>query len=410
MDNYSDSEVLNYLLTHGEYDLSAIRQELDAIKDKEILERHHNKIWQGRDGAYYTHLPDGKRTLLRRVSHDDLCMDIISFYKNMGTHLTIDKLFYLWLDYKLQMHEIKKETYDRYKADYIRYIEGTLFDQSLIDSITEDALENFIRKTIIDNHLTQKAFSGLRTILYGMFKYAKKQKYTTLSISSFFQDLDLSSRIFAINTKSRENQVFNESEIPLLLDWLTCHPCIERYGILLDFYTGLRVGELSALKYSDLTGKELHIQRQEIYYLDDDHKYFYEVVDYTKTHAGNRYIILPEQAIIIFNKIHEMNPSGEYLFEKNGHRIHKIRFNNYLYLACDAVGIPRRSMHKIRKTYGTMLINDGVDDALIMSQMGHSDIATTRKYYYFANKNRIHNQEQIEHAVNYAVKTDSSDS
>ncbi|MBP9997270.1 MAG: tyrosine-type recombinase/integrase [Lachnospiraceae bacterium] len=74
-------------------------------------------------------------------------------------------------------------------------------------------------------------------------------------------------------------------------------------------------------------------------------------------------------------------------------------FNNYLYKACDAVGIERRSMHKIRKTYGTMLIDSGVDDSLTMAQMGHADITTTRKFYYFSNKNDSSKDAQILKAV-----------
>lgn len=38
-------------------------------------------------------------------------------------------------------------------------------------------------------------------------------------------------------------------------------------------------------------------------------------------------------------------------------------------------------MHKIRKTYGTTLIDNNVDDALVAEMMGHKDISTTKKYY-----------------------------
>lgn len=66
---------------------------------------------------------------------------------------------------------------------------------------------------------------------------------------------------------------------------------------------------------------------------------------------------------------------------------------------CDALEIERRSKHKIRKTYGTALLDANVEDSLVMSQMGHSDITTTRKYYYYSRRNAEHKREQIMNAI-----------
>ena len=45
-------------------------------------------------------------------------------------------------------------------------------------------------------------------------------------------------------------------------------------------------------------------------------------------------------------------------------------------------------MHKIRKTYGTTLIDSDVDEGFITEQMGHSDISTTKNYIISAIKQR----------------------
>lgn len=42
-------------------------------------------------------------------------------------------------------------------------------------------------------------------------------------------------------------------------------------------------------------------------------------------------------------------------------------------------------MHKIRKTYCTTLLNANVPESVIKAQVGHVDIETTKKYYYFNN-------------------------
>ena len=63
--------------------------------------------------------------------------------------------------------------------------------------------------------------------------------------------------------------------------------------------------------------------------------------------------------------------------------------------------IDHRSTHKIRKTYGTTLLDNNVDDSIVSEQMGHSDIATTRKLYYFCNKSEKTKIAQINNAINF---------
>lgn len=68
---------------------------------------------------------------------------------------------------------------------------------------------------------------------------------------------------------------------------------------------------------------------------------------------------------------------------KNGKRITTRMFNYYLKKACKQVGIPSRSTHKIRKTYGSKLLQNDVDSAIVTKQMGHKDISTTQNYYHY---------------------------
>ena len=58
-------------------------------------------------------------------------------------------------------------------------------------------------------------------------------------------------------------------------------------------------------------------------------------------------------------------------------------------------------MHKIRKTYGTLLLDSDIEDSLVMEQMGHSDIATTRRYYHYSMKNEKNKLSQIAQAVRF---------
>lgn len=66
---------------------------------------------------------------------------------------------------------------------------------------------------------------------------------------------------------------------------------------------------------------------------------------------------------------------------------------------CRIVGIKPRPLHKARKTYATRLINAGVEDSLVQTQLRHADISTTRKFYYFDNRTAIEKSKAIERAI-----------
>jgi len=120
-----------------------------------------------------------------------------------------------------------------------------------------------------------------------------------------------------------------------------------------------------------------------------------------KTESGDRKIFLPESSKHTISSIIKLNPFGEFLFMKDGKRINSYRFNRYLEKACDKIGIARRSTHKIRKTYASALIDNGVSKSLVKEQMGHSDISTTEKYYYFNRDSDNENRKIINGALSY---------
>ena len=61
---------------------------------------------------------------------------------------------------------------------------------------------------------------------------------------------------------------------------------------------------------------------------------------------------------------------------------------------CKKLNIYHKSPHKIRKTYGTILLDHNVDNRLIMEQMGHTDIACTENHYH-RNRRSLDAKSQI---------------
>ena len=396
----TDSEILTYLRLSDTIDLATIERQIMVKKKETILKQHTGKIWQGKNGRWYTYVPiDGPRKRRLVTSSTRLALDdaIVKAYVESDLSPTFDTVFRVWVRRKFEGREICRGTFDRYQEDYKRYFHGTSFKNRRLNSITENDIEDFIRDRIIKLDLKRKAYANLRIIIIGVFKFAKRRGYSKISISSFFGDLELSNKMFRYEHKEDKYQVFTDEEVRILLEYLRNNADMYNLAVALDFYTGVRAGELAALRYSDFNGETLHVQRQQIRCKNDNDEYHYEIVDYTKSEAGDRYIYLPHTAITLIKEIHMMNPAVDELFPDAV----KTNFTSRLRRACKACNLEPRSLHKVRKTYGTILIDNGVEESLITEQMGHADINTTRQYYYFARKDNDAKKKQIENAVNF---------
>ena len=400
----NDRELLLYALDNGMIDIDAIQQNILLNKRKKYLEKHTAGIWQGKNGCYYTYLPDEKakngRKLVKKTSMKAVEDAIVDCYKAMETEPYIGSVFHSWIDERLKYGEITKQTYDRYTNDYKRFIEGSRLEQYRFRYISEELLEEFIKSSIRENELTAKAWGNLRILIRGIFKYGRKKGFTSISITSFMGDLELSKNIFRQRIFTDEESVFTRKEVDKIVDYIDCHKeSMINLGIKLVFETGLRAGELSALKAEDFDGNVITVRRTEIMYKDENDHCVFEVREKTKGRDGIRKVIVTDRAISILKRIMELNPDGEYLFMRDGERIRGNYFTVHLERICRNVGIRMRSLHKARKTYATELLNGGVDEMLVIKQMGHTDISTTKGFYYFDNREDSEAVKMIQNAI-----------
>lgn len=395
---------MQYAVQNGIINLEDARNKIYQMNKQEALQKHKYSIWQGKNGKYYTKLPDSTNSSgvkqIMRNSMEKLEEAIAEFYIESDYNPTVKDTYMAWVKNKFSRGEICKGTVDRYDKDFEKYFKSVNFYKRRMKYISENDLENFMVTTIVENNLTHKAFSNCRTLIYGIFKFAKKEGTTNISITNFIKDLEVSEKLFKKKIVKKEEEVFDEDEIPMIQYYLETHPTIINLGILLTFYIGVRAGELSTIKMSDIDLKKrtIFIQRTEIKYKNEKGLTIRDVRDFPKTDAGVRYIILTDKAIEIIKRILAIQHHTEWLLEKDGKRIRGQMYSLHLYRICDKLHIQRRSVHKIRKTYITNLLDAEVDESLVMEQVGHANIDTTQRYYYFSNRTNKTKLEQLSKA------------
>lgn len=391
------NELLKYIQKEGIIDLAYVQEQIEMQKKNKLLDKHPYKIWKGSDNKWHTYLPDEikGRVPKRRNTKAEIEEIVINYWKEKQENPLVREIFAEWLDEKLAYGEISHSTYDRYLLDFNKYFK--MIECEKITMIDEDFLETFIKRSIVEFNMTAKNFSSFRTLIYGIFKRAKKKKLVDFSISEAINDIEISRKAFKKVVRFAEDQVFNIDEKPLVEDYLEKNLDIINLGLLLMFKTGLRIGELATVKREEIKDYCIPIMRTETRYKGEDGKSHYDVKELPKTEAGIRLAIMPEKYKWIIDKILELNPDGEYLFEKSKKRIKTYSFRRRLRYICEnKVHIKPKSPHKIRKTFGTILLNSGAKESTILETMGHSDILVTKDHYYFGRENLEGKRQELD--------------
>lgn len=346
---------------------------------KQILENHNRKItFDANKMLWYTYI-DNKTKITCR-SKEGLEDRLVEHYLNNVDGLyRLDCVFTRAYAFNAENDFLAPSTLDRYNADYDKFIAPSKLAVMDIRAITESDVIYFFNE-VMKQKITSKCLSNIKTVLGLIFSYARMQEgVECLHIKSVFQNLHFSRRAFKPKNATVD-RTFKSDEIEKIMSALDEELATD-LGIKLVFYTGLRVGELCALHCSDvnLSAKTLSILRSEKVSGRGKNRIY---VDELPKEYKTRKVVLSDKAVIVLEKL-TVRSSG-YLFPKNDGHLHARVFDARLRRICKSLSIPVYSMHDIRRTYASYMFDSGVPDSFIQEQMGHSDIKTTRNYYYYS--------------------------
>lgn len=374
--------MLQFALENGMIDESTIQEKMIMNERKKYLEKHPYKIWKGKDGKWYTYLPDKKKTRrqVKRSAKNDLENIVIDYWKDELDNPTIEEVFQEWNDRRLELKKISMATHNRNEQFYKRHYRE--FGKKKIKSLCWEDFEEFLEEQISKHNLSAKAFSGLKGVTKGFLQRARKRKLIDFDVVTNLNEMEISEIEFKRTIKEDCEEVYNDEEFSKIVNYLESNLDLQNMGILLLFVTGMRVGELVTLKPSDFLDNTIKIRRTETR-IRKENQSVYEVKDFPKTKAGARTVIIPNDYKWLAKKILHQNPFSEFVFtRKNGTRITSNCIRRRLECINQKLGIIQKSPHKIRKTYGSILLDNKIDNKLITDVMGHTTIACTENHYH----------------------------
>ncbi len=163
-----------------------------------------------------------------------------------------------------------------------------------------------------------------------------------------------------------------------------------KVAIILDVFTGARLGELLGLEWSDVDFKNKEIS------INKASQYIPELGIYTKdpkTASSYRNVSIPDSVIEILQEYKIWYESqkdlyGELWVESNklfvqsdGKPMHPDTLSKWFGKFIQKIGLPVINFHGIRHTNATLLISQNVDVAVVAARLGHAQISTTFNFY-----------------------------
>ncbi|MCM1195136.1 MAG: site-specific integrase, partial [Firmicutes bacterium] len=153
------------------------------------------------------------------------------------------------------------------------------------------------------------------------------------------------------------------------------------FGIVLCFYTGLRIGELLALEWSDINFQSgLLSVNKSCHYGKDANGIYARIIDTPKTEQSNRLIPLPKPILSRLKSI-QKNCNCKYVISDRDNPVPTRSYQRSFELVLLRLNIPRKGFHALRHTFATRALESGMDVKTLSELLGHKNATVTLNRY-----------------------------
>lgn len=390
--------------------------------------KHKNGPWQFRLNK---NLPNGKKIDFKRKTDDTgkpfltaesayeartaLWNQLVAASGGYGavSKLTMGKVYESFVNSE-EAKSKATSTLKKYDSVWRNHI-SEVFKDKRINAITIQDMYEFVLGKYNSGHYTYEYLESFIKFFYLIFGYAYRHEWVTLDKYNkmFVEDKRLKMPERKRSDIPKETiTTYNDLQLYQMEQLLSTGDANLLTAFMLARYTGMRKGEIFALRWSNIdfgTGK-IYVNRQLMY-----DKGIYQLCP-PKTKKATRYIIMPEvlqRYLYNFSKTQKKNKDEYGKGYKDTERVYDTVDNDKVIIGGDFVNRKRNGelmtsnstkyavmkvkkelcielhFHWLRHTYATTCAINNIDDMMLCEMMGHEKLETTRQYYISTDNKQL---------------------
>ena len=276
-----------------------------------------------------------------------------------------------WLEYYI-CPSVKVRTYERYKLIIEQHIKDKIGSIELND-LSPLVLQSFITKLLQSGNrktgkgLSASSVNAVISVIQGSLKTAHMLGLTKEYTADKLKRPKLTEKPVECFSLAEQKQIEHA---------IRSGKKDKLYGIILCLYSGLRIGELIALQWSDIdfakgiltVSKSCHDGKGGL------------VIDEPKTATSRRVIPLPKQLLPILKALKRRSASP-FVVSASGNPVSVRSYQRSFELLLKKLKIPHKGFHSLRHTFATRALECGMDVKTLSEILGHKNPTITLNRY-----------------------------
>ena len=289
-------------------------------------------------------------------------------------HKTIREIAAAWKEYKRPY--VKQSTMAAYVLILENHILPTFGEDN---SLPEQSVQAFVLHKI-ESGLSAKSVKDILIVLKMVMKFGVKNEWMT------YYEWDIK---YPPSSENKVLDVLSVSNHRKVLNHIQSHFSFMGLGIYISLSTGLRIGEICALKWSDInvTDGILTVNRtiERIYIIEGKKKHTELVINTPKTKNSCREIPMNKELLGMLKPLKKVVNDDYYILTNDERPTEPRTYRNYYKRLMEKLDIPKLKYHGLRHSFATRCIEVGCDYKTVSVLLGHSNISTTLNLYVHPN-------------------------